>query len=84
MLAVRVCQEAGLSPGGKRLAVAAGVRANSDLQAVIQLVHTAVNEHLGISSRSRRGLTLAEIDKALGALEAIGDQVRDDIKERLA
>lgn len=84
VLAVRVCQEVGLSPGGKRLAVAAGVRANSDLQAVIQFVHTAVNEHLGISSRSRRDLTLVEIEKALGALEAIGDLVRDDIKERLA
>lgn len=84
VLAVRVCQEAGLSPGGKRLAVAAGIRANSDLEAVIRLVHTAVNQHLGIGPRSRRELSLDEVESALAALETIGDQVRDDINERFA
>lgn len=84
VLAYKICIAAGLSPNGAKLASKGGTRAANDLQAVIVLVHTAVNDHLGISARSRRELTATELESALSALESIGDAVQADIADRLA
>jgi hypothetical protein len=84
VLAVRVLQEAGLSPGGKGLATKGGMRAKTNLEAAIRLIKLGMNQELGIERGSRRELTLEEIERALGALEAIGDRVRDRIVERMS
>ena len=83
-LAYKICIAGGLSPNGAKLASKGGTRAANDLQAVIVLVHKAVNDHLGISARNRRELTAAELESALSALESVGDAVQADIADRLA
>ncbi len=83
VLALRICNEAGLSPGGRKLAAKGGTGAASDLQAVTILVHRAVNDHLGIPKAARRELSTEEIDTAINALEDIGNDVQDDVIKRV-
>lgn len=81
-LAARVCAAAGLSPAGRKLAAKQGGAVN-DLQAVIMLVHHAVNEHLGIPRGARRDLTTVELENALSTLEQIGDSVQAQVAEKV-
>jgi DNA repair protein RadD len=83
-VSVRICQATKLSLGGRKL-VAKGVGgATSDLTAVIILMNNAVNAHLGHAARSRRELSTAEIELAIGALDQIADGVQADVLARIS
>jgi len=43
----------------------------------------AVNKFLGIAARSRRELSTTELERALGALDSIGDVVQTDVITRV-
>lgn len=84
VLAARVCTTAGLSPAGRKLAAKGGTGATNDLQAVIILVARAVNDYLAIPKASRRDLSTPELERALDALEEIGDQVQADVIKKVS
>lgn len=44
----------------------------------------AVNKFLGIAARSRRELSTTELERALGALDSIGDVVQTDVITRVS
>lgn len=77
-IAFRVCRAAGLAPPGMKLAAKVGGTPN-DLAAVIRMMATAVNAFLGISAGKRRDPSAEELQRALDALETIGDQVQADV-----
>ena len=83
-LAYRICTTVGLSPGGRKLAAKGGTGASTDLQAVVILMAQAVNAYLGRPARSRRDFSIEEIEKALGALEVIGDGVQSNVIARIS
>jgi hypothetical protein len=80
-VAMRICQAAGLSPVGRKISIKLG--ASNDLTAVIQLMHSEVNRFLGIPPKSRRDLSIEQIETALNNLETIADTVEADVRERI-
>ena len=75
----------GRSPArsGQEAAEGVGGAAN-ELAAVIILMNQAVNRFLGIPASSRRDLSTEEQEKAMTALESIGDEVQADGIKRVA
>jgi DNA repair protein RadD len=48
--------------------------------AVTSLLNKAINEHLGISSGSRKAPDATDNEDALSALDMLGDKIRDSLK----
>ena len=82
-LAGRICESLGEPPGGVRIAFLGGTGAVNNLAAVIVMMHRAVNELLGIESRSRRDLTIEELEEAEPQLEEIADRIELELREQL-
>ena len=51
--------------------------------AITRLLNGAINALVGIESRQRNTLTAAQTEQAFGALDSVGDQVRDSIKSKI-
>jgi superfamily II DNA or RNA helicase len=80
-IAARVLQDLGLSPVGREVGRAVRtVSGRANRAAATELMHRHVNEFLGIEKRKRSTISGDQAEKALAALDAIGDQVRQVIK----
>ncbi len=79
----RICEALGHRPNGRRIAALGGTGAQNDLGAVIVLMNRAVNEHIGIDSNERREQSTEALEQAIGALDAVADDVQADLEERL-
>jgi hypothetical protein len=56
------------------------VAGQNNRAAVTKLLNVAINEHLGIASRSRKKPEADDNEDALAALDMLGDQIRDSLK----
>lgn len=81
----RILRDLGLTAAGRqvRKAVRGGGPPADNRQTVTQLLNRAINEYLGVPSGSRGKLNAAQTEDALAQLDALGDQVRDEIKRAL-
>lgn len=76
-VAARVLQDLGLSPIGREVGKAVKTVAGRDNRAATtELMHRHVNEFLGIDKKKRATMSGDQAEKALAALDTIGDQVR--------
>lgn len=82
-VAARVLKELGLSRAGRDVSKAFGGRPAPNFERVTILVNQGVNEFTGIGPKSRNKLTADQTEKAFDALDEIGDQVRDQLREKL-
>jgi hypothetical protein len=81
----RILKDLGLSLNGREVGkIDKRVASRSNRAAVTQLLNTAINEHLGIASGSRRNPGADDNEDALAALDMLGDRVRDSLKGRPA
>jgi len=80
----RILKDLGLSPAGREVGKAIkSVAGRDNRAAVTAMMHSAVNDHLGIKSGQRKNPNADQNEDALAALDAIGDQVRSAIKRGL-
>lgn len=81
-VAMRICQATGMSPVGRKISIKLG--ASNDLTAVIQMMHAEVNRFLGIPPKTRRDLSIEQIESAINNLETIADTVEADVRGRIS
>ncbi len=75
-VAARVLQDLKLTMIGREVGRAVKEVAGRDNRAAaIELVHKYVNDHLGINKKQRASISLEQAEKALAALDALGDEV---------
>jgi superfamily II DNA or RNA helicase len=81
----RILEALGESPSGRRIAALGGDAggAHNNLGAVIKMMHSAVNEHLGIDSNERRDQSIEALERGIASIDAIADEVESNIRERL-
>ncbi len=81
----RVLEALGESPSGRRIAALGGDAggAHNNLGAVIQMMHSTVNDHIGIESNERRDQSIEALENGIAALDDIADQVEANLRERL-
>jgi hypothetical protein len=79
----RICEALGHRASGRRIAALGGTGAQNNLGAVIVLMNRAVNAHIGIDSNERREQNTEALEQAIDSLEAIADQVQEDLAARL-
>lgn len=81
----RILEALGETPGGRRIAALGGAAggARNNLGAVIQMMHRAVNEHIGIESNERRDQSSEALQCGLDALDHIADEVEASLREKL-
>jgi hypothetical protein len=78
---VRILKELGLSLNGREVGrINKKVAGQNNRAAVTKLLNVAINEHLGIASRSRKKPEADDNEDALAALDMLGDQIRDSLK----
>ena len=81
----RILKELGLTLNGREVGkIIKKVAGQNNRAAVTKLLNTAINEHLGIASGSRRNPGADDNEDTLAALDMLGDQVRDSLKGRPA
>lgn len=81
-VAARVLQDLGLSAVGREVSRAVKeVAGRPNRAASIELVHKYVNDHLGIDKKQRDTISLEQAQRALAALDSIGDDVVAAIKK---
>jgi DNA repair protein RadD len=79
----RILKDLGLTPLGREVGkINKKVGGRDNRAAVSSLLNTAINEHLGIASGSRRTPGADDNEDALAALDMLGDQVRESLKQR--
>ncbi len=79
----RILKDLGLSPVGREVGkIDKKVAGRDNRAAVTSLLNTAINQHLGIASRSRSNPGADDNEEALAALDMLGDQIRDSLKRR--
>jgi hypothetical protein len=81
--AARICDALGQSVSGQRLALLGGTGAANNLGHVTVLLNRAVNGFLGIGANQRRELTTDELERAIAALDELGDSVQASINSQL-
>ncbi|MER8700359.1 DEAD/DEAH box helicase family protein [Mesorhizobium sp. M1273] len=80
----RILKDLGYTIAGREVGKAIKTVAGRDNRAAVaSLLHTAVNEHLGIASGSRKEPGADDNEDALAALDMLGDQVRDAIRKEI-
>ncbi len=79
----RVLKDLELARSGRDVAKALGGVPAPNVQRVTVLLNQGINDFIGVGSKSRNKLTVDETEDALDALDAIGDQVRDQLREKL-
>jgi hypothetical protein len=74
-------KELGFSPNGREVGkINKKVAGRDNRAALTSLLHTAVNEHIGIASRSRKNPGADDNEDALSALDMLADRIRDSLK----
>jgi DNA repair protein RadD len=77
----RILKDLGLSPNGREVGNREKTVAGRDNRAAVtSLLNKAINEHLGISSGSRKAPDATDNEDALSALDMLGDKIRDSLK----
>jgi len=79
----RILDELGISRPGRDLAKALGGPPVPNVRRVTVLLNQEINEFAGIRAKSRKELSADQAEDALKALDAIGDQVRDQLRQKL-
>jgi DNA repair protein RadD len=79
----RILKDLGISRPGRDIARAFGGPPVSNVQRVTVLLNQEINQFAGIRSKSRKTLSADQAEEALKALDALGDQVRDRLREKL-
>lgn len=79
----RILHDLGISRPGRDLAKALGGPPVPNVRRVTVLLNQEINEFAGIRAKSRKELSADQAEDALEALDAIGDQVRDQLREKL-
>jgi len=80
----RILADLGLAVAGRDVGRAIStVRRMNNRSAVTKLFKAAVNSRLGIERKQRHAPRAAELEHVLEQLDAIGDAVRDEIREKL-
>jgi DNA repair protein RadD len=82
-VAARVLKDLSLSRAGRNVSKALGGMPAPNVQRVTILLNEEINDFIGIESGKRNTLTADQTEDALDALDAIGDQVRDQLREKL-
>ncbi len=78
----RILKDLGYTIVGREVGKAIKTVAGRDNRAAVtSLLHTAVNEHLGITAGGRKGPGADDNEDAFAALDMLGDQVRDAIRK---
>lgn len=79
---VRNIQDLGLSPVGREVGVAVpSVRGSDNRMAVTRLLNLAIDAMVGIGRKERGKMTAGQAEAALEALDRLGDQVREEIRQ---
>jgi excisionase family DNA binding protein len=77
----RVLKELGFSPNGREVGkINRRVGGRDNRAALTSLLHTAVNEHMGIASGSRKTTAVDDNEDAMAALDMLGDRIRDSLR----
>ena len=81
----RILRDLNLSRQGRDVArgLPKEAKGKANLVAITLMLKRAVNDTIGIPSRSRRKPNADELEKAFAELDSIGDQVRDQIRTAL-
>jgi DNA repair protein RadD len=80
----RILKDLGFSFVGREVGKAVKTVAGRDNRAAVTiLLNKSINEHLGITSGKRKTPGAEDNEDALAALDMIGDQVRDSIREEI-
>jgi DNA repair protein RadD len=79
----RVLKDLGLSRAGRDLAKTFGGPPAPNVQRVTVLLNQEINKFVGVGSKSRKKLSADQTEKAVQSLDEIGDQVRDQLREKL-
>ena len=79
----RILDDLGISRPGRDISRVLGGPPAANVQRVTVLLNQEINEFTGIRAKSRKQLSADQAEDALGALDAIGDQVRDQLREKL-
>jgi superfamily II DNA or RNA helicase len=79
-VAARIVKDLGFAPGGREVGrVDKSVAGRPNRVAVIELLNRRVNAFVGIEKGERAEMTKDQAEKALKALDRLGDEVRDEI-----
>jgi DNA repair protein RadD len=77
----RILKDLALSPNGRQVGKRdKSVAGRDNRAAVTSLLNKAINEHLGIATKSRQSTDAGDNEDALAALDMLGDRVRDSLK----
>ena len=77
----RILKDLALSPNGRQVGQRdKSVAGRDNRAAVTSLLNKAINEHLGIETKSRQSSNADDNEDALAALDMLGDRVRDSLK----
>ncbi len=77
----RIIRDLGLSPVGRQVGLAVpAVRGSDNRMAVTRLLNLAIDASVGIGKKERNKMAAAQAEAALGSLDRLGDQVRDEIR----
>ncbi len=77
----RILKDLKLSPSGREVGKRDKTVAGRDNRAAVtSLLNKAINEHLGIKSKSRKAPDADDNEGALAALDTLGDGVRDSLR----
>jgi hypothetical protein len=80
-IAARIIRDLGLSPKGYEVSrLMPGARGTNNLVSVIRLLQTEIDQRLNIAGRQRNSPSASELEEAMKDLDALGDIVRDRIK----
>lgn len=80
----RILKELNLAPVGREVGQRdRSVAGRDNRAAVTTLLNKAINEHLGISSRSRSSPGADDNEAALAALDMLGDKIRNSLSEKI-
>lgn len=79
----RILKDLGLAREGWQISSAIGEAGGANLQALTAMLNSEINAFLGIDSGKRGKLEAAQVEAALAELDAIGDRVRDRIRDAM-
>lgn len=83
-VANRVLSDLSLSGAGREVGKAIkSVRGQPNRAAMIELMNRRVNLHLGIERRHRDKISAEQAENALAVLDALGDEVREEIRRNI-
>ena len=81
-VAARVLADLGMPVSGYEIGkLIPKARGAQNLEAVIRLLHHAINDRLGIKQSQRNTVPAAKLEAVMAELDSIGDIVRDEIKK---